>query len=108
MQGDPGYLTLQPKSLGDKNLWFVNVRKYLEVFAETANMTPRSPALDDIVIQPNQWKFFTVKGGVVRINDDLKEITISETHPERDQVIHDMLQLYWNTGKGIGSQRRFY
>ncbi|MDO8656568.1 MAG: hypothetical protein Q7K45_04980, partial [Nanoarchaeota archaeon] len=107
-QGDPGYLTLQPKSLGDKNLWFANVEKYLNLFAETLNMTPRNPALDSITIQPEQWKSFSIKGGSIRINNDLKEIAISETHPERDEVIHDLLTLYWNTKKGIGSQRRFY
>lgn len=108
VSSDPGYLTLQPKSLGDKNLWFSNVEKYLKLFAEPTNMTERNPALDSIVIQPDQWKSFSIKGGTIRINNDLKEIAISETHPERDAVIHDLLTLYWNTGKGIGGQRRFY
>lgn len=96
-KGDPGYLTLQPKGVGIKKVWMAKVRRYLELFAEPTNITYNNPAFQNTVFQPDQWFSYNIKGGTVRYNSALQEVVIQEMHPNKKDVIRDLLSLFWTT-----------
>lgn len=94
VSSSPGFLILEPKIPGNKKMWVMKALKYMKMFAQQINVQNTDTEEQDVNKQTWQSNSFNYKDGSVRIDPDLVRVEISQSHPNRLEVISDMLKLY--------------
>ena len=92
----PGFFIFEPKIAGSKKAWIAKVLDHLRIFSDPynyADFKTSETTRNQITYQNNQRLSFLYQNGFVAVYPEKRLIEISQSHPNKDNVIQSLLKI---------------